>query len=93
MRVNQNLAVAVSCFPILRLVTPARLHAESDSELGAVEASLTRHLAKNVGKTVTDLSILGISASSITELQELLSVFDVQGRTCDQAAPFNLSST
>lgn len=59
-------------------IRPARLHIESATEDVGFDERLLRHLAVDVGETVTDLSVVGLGVRDIG-LQESVAKFDEFG--------------
>ena len=76
-RVKQSLGL--ENFPVMRCVRPAVLHVQSETNDGHFDARLLKHLAKDVGQTVTKLSIWSLQASSPLELQDSVAEFDRKG--------------
>ena len=76
-RVKQSLGM--ENFPLMCGVRPTALHVKSEANDGHFDARLLKHLAKDVGETVTKLSTWSLQALSPLELQESVAEFDRKG--------------
>ena len=71
--------LSLQSLPRLKMVRPKRLHLESSLEAGGVDVRLLRHLAVDVGATVTELSVSGLREAQLTDLHETFAKFDESG--------------
>lgn len=58
----------LSDFPVLRMIRPTRLRVESAAVDAKLQVRLLRHLAVDVGSTVTNLSVINLCLAGVIEL-------------------------